>query len=536
VFSVTFKLPLAWLALWVSCSPAVAEPKRVPPERLQLRQGAQLYPESRDGNFSSALAVPSRTIVETLQWDGAWHLVKDPAGRSRWVRSRLLEPVGSCHEDQAAQFRFLARHFGFIANDERFETVGLSTGAVRSVHVNRNEPQLSHSELSLKMGLARYEPGTAALLYYHGASAACALLVDRNGIVAYEIVKRTTPQVDEAVHQYLASVIPQACLSGRAPHLKRDTRAPNASRSAEGCDLSKSPGEGEIDDKEIAQILFPAAIERALGNYKNIIVVPYGTLAIVPFAAVRLPATSANFADRLAYTLAPAFTQIGIGKGIHLARQGVSARPSAVVVGNPSYDDPEWTMPDLPGAEAEARAVANLLKVQPLLNQAATLDNLRGQLDRAKPIDVVYLATHGIATDDDPESLLRDGTSRSFVALAAGERLSTDTLNVVGYKGSRLVVLSACLTGRGWISEFGTVGLPRLFHLKGAEEVVMSLWQVDDRATHLLMSTFMAEYLKAWPKSSAATALRKAALDVRKTYPRPAFWAAFSVFGVGPFN
>jgi CHAT domain-containing protein len=143
-----------------------------------------------------------------------------------------------------------------------------------------------------------------------------------------------------------------------------------------------------------------------------------------------------------------------------------------------------------------------------------------------------------VATEDDPQSLARDGTSRSFVALANGERLSSNTLESIGYKGSRLVVLSACLTGRGWIAESGSVGLPRLFHLRGADEVVMSLWQVDDKATRALMSAVMNEYLKAWPKASAATALRKASLAFRQDpeYRRPAFWAAFSVFGVGPFN
>lgn len=57
-------------------------------------------------------------------------------------------------------------------------------------------------------------------------------------------------------------------------------------------------------------------------------------------------------------------------------------------------------------------------------------------------------------------------------------------------RGVDLIVVSACQTGVGEVSDEGPAGLLRALKKAGAKTVVVSLWQVDDNATQLLMASF----------------------------------------------
>jgi CHAT domain-containing protein len=72
------------------------------------------------------------------------------------------------------------------------------------------------------------------------------------------------------------------------------------------------------------------------------------------------------------------------------------------------------------------------------------------------------------------------------------------------------------------------VGLTRAFLYAGTPTVVVSQWNVSDRATTVLMERFYAELSRG---STKAQAQRAAALFARKQFPHPALWAAFEVVG-----
>lgn len=88
-----------------------------------------------------------------------------------------------------------------------------------------------------------------------------------------------------------------------------------------------------------------------------------------------------------------------------------------------------------------------------------------------------------------------------------------------------LVVLSACQTALGDIDYGeGVFGLQRGFKKAGAQSILMSLWDVDDKVTHI----FMTEFYRAWTSGMTKTqALRKAQTIVKEKYPDPHYWAAF---------
>lgn len=87
------------------------------------------------------------------------------------------------------------------------------------------------------------------------------------------------------------------------------------------------------------------------------------------------------------------------------------------------------------------------------------------------------------------------------------------------------MVLSACETGLGFSdSSEGVYGLQRAFKLAGAKNILMSLWEVDDRATTILMTNFYRNLLLG---KDANTALEISKQAVRTQYPSPRDWGAF---------
>jgi CHAT domain-containing protein len=116
-----------------------------------------------------------------------------------------------------------------------------------------------------------------------------------------------------------------------------------------------------------------------------------------------------------------------------------------------------------------------------------------------------------------------------FVALSDG-RLTAGQIQSV-CTPARLVVLSGCQTGLGGQHAGGIIGLTRAFQLAGADEVMMSLWSVDDAATEQLMYLFWTNYVRRREAETASDVLRASMIELRREYPNPRYWAAFEVFG-----
>ena len=153
------------------------------------------------------------------------------------------------------------------------------------------------------------------------------------------------------------------------------------------------------------------------------------------------------------------------------------------------------------GADASEANGKRLAPGQSILHFA-----VHGVIDDARPLDSALLLAEGGG---------EDGALR--VAEAFGLRLQAD-----------LVVLSGCSTGLGKVTGDGILGLARAFLYAGTPAVVVSQWDVSDRATAFLMDRF---YASLQAGRGRARSLREAQLAARARFPHPALWAAFSLVG-----
>jgi CHAT domain-containing protein len=143
----------------------------------------------------------------------------------------------------------------------------------------------------------------------------------------------------------------------------------------------------------------------------------------------------------------------------------------------------------------------------------------------------VHFATHGYIDSDRPDlsaivlSLVDEAGKPEDGFLRAHDIYN---LNLP----AEVVVLSACETGLGkQIKGEGLVGLTQGFMYAGARRVVVSLWNVNDKATAELMARFYRGILRE--KKTPAAALRNAQMEMsrQKQWQSPYYWAAFVLQG-----
>ena len=107
--------------------------------------------------------------------------------------------------------------------------------------------------------------------------------------------------------------------------------------------------------------------------------------------------------------------------------------------------------------------------------------------------------------------------------------LTAKEISDVDLRGLDLVVLSACQTGLGDISQGeGVFGLQRGFKKAGANSILMSLWKVNDNTTKILMTQFYKNWLSGQSKRQALLSAQKYLREVEGgKYNKPKYWAAF---------
>lgn len=279
------------------------------------------------------------------------------------------------------------------------------------------------------------------------------------------------------------------------------------------------------DDLSRLTVPFQSVLEsfRAIPSGSHIVIVPDGPLHLLPFAALRDPATGGLLIDKHSIALAQS-----VRRCCDVAPVDVAAQPDRVaVLANPRLDRTRYPdLADLPDAEQEGRRIAAIYpKASVAYGAAATRTSFLRALEEA---DVVHFAGHALVSAERPEAsrlLLSPGSDGladlTWRDLAALRRVRTRTL-----------VLGACDTAVGAVYRgAGPMDLAQPFLWAGVRTVLGTLWPVDDRATADVLAAFHAHLARG---QSPAMALARAQRDMARRGDRfraPAFWAAFVVIG-----
>jgi CHAT domain-containing protein len=252
---------------------------------------------------------------------------------------------------------------------------------------------------------------------------------------------------------------------------------------------------------------------------RRLLVVPAGPLAGVPVDAL---------SDRYLVSFVPSGTIYA-----RLCEARVAApreSPSRLLaLGDPVFQVEQSKalstpgFPPLPGTRREVQALAAYFpEHELLLGSAASEQRLQALAGagRLAEFRFIHLATHGQIDDQAPRQsaliLAQDQLPPPAELVRLGRtpltgRLTLHQIHQSWKLQADLVTLSACRSGAGTAGGGdGNIGFSQALLLAGARSVVLSLWQVDDTATALLMVRFYENLLgkrqgaaKPMPKAEA---------------------------------
>jgi len=386
-----------------------------------------------------------------------------------------------------------------------------------------------------------------------------AWVIDPNGVVHFVPLALRAPstQSDVAAGN---SIIGQLTSALSRP-LKRGA-ADIAIKGTPTVDAAPAPEERGAALRAL-YVALVGPLEQHLPNNPDakVVVVPEGDIYLVPFNA--LMDDRENYViQRHTVSITPSlkiYELLATARKSMRPRAPRDATPAALIIGNPKMPPlpraqigSEAILMQLPGAEEEARAIANLFHVRPMTGDRAREDLVIAAMPSAR---IMHFATHGllvpasvltfsfvsgsISTDLPPGAVVLAASRLAEPRGAKGQPFDFDSPIANGFLASGkiiqlklnadLVTLSACDTVRGRTGQAEFVGLASAFLAAGTQSVVMTLWSIPDAPTEGLMTRFYEELIGG---SSKVTALRSAILATRESSPDPSDWAAFTLIGL----
>ncbi|MGB3466268.1 MAG: CHAT domain-containing protein, partial [Cyclobacteriaceae bacterium] len=271
-------------------------------------------------------------------------------------------------------------------------------------------------------------------------------------------------------------------------------------------------------DKEAFQIqayelylkLFPSEQIRYMIKGKKLLILPDHKIHGIPFEALVTGPESDHYLiedNEISYAYSMSFL-------LHNDKIGRSPSKQMIAFSPVYFNDGE--LASLKRSKSEISAINEIIDGKTLMHQSATKETFFRESGDFK---IIHLATHAQAGDN------------PWVAFS-DSKMDISELHTFQNQ-AELVVLSACNTSRGKIAEGeGILSLARSFFYSGANAIIATEWNVNDKSTSFI---FRAFYKNLKDGDSKSAALRKAKLHYLKNHTlsdvSPYYWASFTLLG-----
>lgn len=253
-------------------------------------------------------------------------------------------------------------------------------------------------------------------------------------------------------------------------------------------------------------------------NYKNLIIIPDGILNFLPFEAlITKESNTANF-EKMHYLLNDFNIAYNNSASFYLAAKPFCPKEKTVLGIFPVFEKTNYT---LTYSKKELQSIKDSFKGCFFENSNATFQNFKSN---AANYSILHLSTHADAGDiETPASIKFYDREVLYSELYH--------LNI----NPNLVVLSACETGIGKLFKSeGAMSIARGFQFAGAQNLLFSLWKVNDYTTSIFMGDFYKNIKK---NNSYFEANHQAKLDflnnknISNAKKSPYYWASFVYYG-----
>lgn len=252
--------------------------------------------------------------------------------------------------------------------------------------------------------------------------------------------------------------------------------------------------------------------------YQNLIIVPDGILNFLPFEALLTQESKTTNFAKMHYLLNDFRIVYNTSANFYLNSKPVSNSEKNVLGVFPVF---KKTVFELSYSKKELASIRSNFKGKYLENSEASFANFK---QNAASYSVLHLSTHATAGDIETPASIKFYDREVLYSELYNLNINPD-----------LVVLSACETGIGKLYKAeGAMSVARGFQFAGAQNLLFSLWKVNDYTTSVFMTDF---YKNIQNNQTYFEANTNAKLDFLhdKSIPNakksPYYWSSFVYYG-----
>ena len=252
--------------------------------------------------------------------------------------------------------------------------------------------------------------------------------------------------------------------------------------------------------------------------YKNLIIVPDDILNFLPFEAlITRKSSTTNFA-KMHYLLNDFNIAYNTSASFYLNSKPISKSEKTILGVFPIY---EKTAFELRYSKKELESIRNNFKGKYLENTEASFSNFKNNISN---YSILHLSTHASSGDIETPASIKFYDQEILYSELYNLNINPD-----------LVVLSACETGIGKLYKAeGAMSVARGFQFAGAQNLLFSLWKVNDYTTSVFMTDFYknvknnVSYFEANTNAKLAFLNDKSIPNAKKS---PYYWSSFVYYG-----